>query len=90
MEQIYGALGISPEVEKFGEEILKGLRERNTIREKSSGQCRRSGSMPTALPVLRATAIMIWGGIRWKAYTRPVFIQRRHWCARRLPAAHTR
>ncbi len=28
MEQIYGALGISPEVEKFGEEILKGLRER--------------------------------------------------------------
>lgn len=28
MEQIYSALGISPEVEKFGEEILEGLRER--------------------------------------------------------------
>ena len=28
MEYIYGMLGISPEVEAFGEEILKGLKER--------------------------------------------------------------
>ena len=28
MENIYGKLGISPEVEAFGNEVLKGLKDR--------------------------------------------------------------
>ena len=78
MEQIYSMLGISAEVEAFGNAVLKDLKERfekiDAVAEYNQAK------------VLRATMTM--GAISWKRYMRAALGQRRLWCAPRLPAAH--
>ena len=80
MEQIYSMLGISAEVEAFGNAVLKNLKERfekiDAVAEYNQAK------------VLRAMATMTTGAISWKRCMRAASGQRRLWCAPRLPAAH--
>ena len=97
MEQIYSMLGISAEVEAFGNAVLKDLKERfekiDAVAEYN--QCKVLHAMQKnhvseacLLQARRAMATMTMGAISWKRYMRAASGQRRLWCAPRLPAAH--
>ena len=82
MEQIYSMLGISAEVEAFGNAVLKDLKERfekiDAVAEYNQAKVLR------AMQEERVDGTCFAGSTGYGAASG----QRRLWCAPRLPAAH--
>lgn len=97
MEQIYGMLGISPEVEAFGEKVLKDLKERfekiDVVAEYNQAKvlalCKNIVSAQNALLAPLAMVIMIRAVKCWNRCMRQHSIQKQHWFVRRLHAVPT-
>ena len=97
MQNMYTAMGISPEVYEYGEQTLVSLKDRfdeidktaeyNQLKVlKAMQDCRVSEA---CLPQ-PATAITISAETRWKQFMRPCSIPRQPWCVLRSPVEHTR
>ena len=98
-ESMYTALGITPAVHRFGEEILAGLRARfdEIDRVAEYNQCKVIGAMQKKIastrrtsPPPRATATTMPGATISSASMLTASTPRPRSCARRSPAARTR
>lgn len=97
-ESMYTALGITPAVHRFGEEVLAGLRARfdEIDRVAEYNQCKVIGAMQKiastrrTLPPPRATATTMPGATISSASMPTASTPRPRSCARRSPAARTR